>query len=147
MHRIASSDLGLDIHLDKLTPDEILQVTGGSDSSTPSMLTGQQIRERAEEAAMSQATDLFEDTEDRMSEGQLEYFGEPIDQFPVPDVLTNNDHREMLTHLTNPNHAHVRATQTETTTMICLQPDLWTTPQTSTIHHAAGENQIGRAHV
>ena len=93
--------------MDELTPDEILQVTGGSDSSTPSTLTGQQIHEQAEEAAMSQATDSFEETEDRMSEGQLKYFGEPIDQFPVPDVLTSEDHREMLTHSANPNDAQI----------------------------------------
>ena len=45
IHRIAESSLGLDIAIDELTSDEILQVTGGSDSSTPSTLTGQQIRE------------------------------------------------------------------------------------------------------
>ena len=33
VHRIASKDLGLQIHEAELTPDEILQITGGSDSS------------------------------------------------------------------------------------------------------------------
>ena len=51
-HRIASNDLGLTIYLDELTPDEILQVTGESDSSTPSTLTGQQICEWVKEAVM-----------------------------------------------------------------------------------------------
>ena len=107
VHRIAESELGLDIHLDELTPDEIIQVTGGSDSSTPSTLTGQQIRERAEEATMSQTTDSFEETEDRMSEGQLEYFGEPIDPFPEPNVLTNEDQERMIDHFADPEDAHV----------------------------------------
>ena len=107
IHRIADSTLGLDIHLDELTPDKILQVTGGSDSSTPSTLTGQQIRERAEEAAMSQAMDLFGETEDRMSDGQLEYFGEPIDQFPTPSVLMEEDHRDVVDHFANPDNAHI----------------------------------------
>ena len=53
MHKIISDDLGLQIYLDELTPDKILQVTGESDSSTPSMLTGQQICEQVEEAMMS----------------------------------------------------------------------------------------------
>ena len=140
MHRIAESELGLDIHLDELTPNKVLQVTGGSDSSTPSMLTGQQIRERAEEATMSQTTDLFEETEDRMSEGQLEYFGEPIDPFPEPNVLMNEDQGRMVDHFANPENAQVQATQMETTTTIRLQPDLWAIPQTSTIQRAAGEN-------
>ena len=140
VQRIASSDLGLDIHLDELTPDKILQVTGGSDSSTPSTLTGQQIREQAEEATMSHTTDSFEETEDRMSEEQLEYFGEPINPFPEPNVLTDEDQGRMVDHFTDPEEAQVRATQTETTTTIRLQPDLWATPQTSTIQCAAGEN-------
>ena len=137
VHRIAESELGLDIHIDELTPDEILQVTGGSDSSTPSTLTGQQIRERAEEATMSQTTDSFEETEDRMSEGQLEYFGEPIDPFPEPNVLTNEDQGKMVDHFADPEDARVRATQTENTTTIRLQPDLWASP--SAIQRAAGE--------
>ena len=140
IHRIADSNLGLDIHLDELTPDEILQVTGEGDSSTPSTLTGQQIRERVEEHTMSQTMDSFEETEDRMSEGQLEYFGEPIDQFPTPNVLTNEDQQEMVDRFSDPEDAQVRATQTETTTTIRLQPDLWANPQTSTIQRAAGEN-------
>ena len=89
---------------------------------------------------MSQTMDSFEETEERMSKGQLEYFGEPIDQFPTPDVLTNEDHREMLTHFANPDDAQVRATQTETTMTIRIQPDLWGNPQASTIQRAAGEN-------
>ena len=125
VHRIAESELGLDIHLDELTPDEVLQVTGGSDSSTPSTLTGQQICKRAEEATMSQTTDSFEETEDRMSEGQLKYFGEPIDPFPEPNVLTNEDPGRMVDHFADPEDAQVRATQTETTMTIRLQPDLW----------------------
>ena len=127
--------------MDELTPDEILQVTGGSDSSTtPSTLTGQQIRERVEETVMSQTTDSFKETEDRMSEEQLEYFGEPINQFPKPNVLTDEENREMIDHFANPEDAHVRATQTETTTTIRLQPDLWATPQKTTIQRAAGED-------
>ena len=77
VHRIAESELGLDIHLDELTPDEILQITGGSDSSTTTTLTGQQIRERVEEHTMSQATDSFEDAEGRISDEELEYSEEP----------------------------------------------------------------------
>ena len=91
---------------------------------------------------MSQTTDSFEETEDRMSKGQLEYFGEPIDQFPVPDVLTNEGHRETLTHFANPDEAQVRATQTETTTTIRLQPDLWAASRTSNIQRAARENPL-----
>ena len=45
---------------------------------------------------MSQTTDSFEETEDRMSEGQLKYFGEPINQFPEPNVLMDKGNREML---------------------------------------------------
>ena len=86
---------------------------------------------------MSQATDSFEET---MSEGQLEYFGEPITQFPEPNVLTDEDHREMVDHFADPEDAHMRATQMETTTTIRLQPNLWATPQTSTIQRAAREN-------
>ena len=139
IHKITGSDLGLTIHLDELTPDKILQVTGDSDSSTtPLTLTGQQICERVEETVMLQTTDSFEETENRMSEGQLEYFGEPINQFPEPDVLTNEDHREMVDHFANPEEARVRAT--ETTTTICLQPNLWANVQPSTIQRAAGEN-------
>ena len=141
IHRIASSELGLDIHLDKLNPDEILQIMGGSNSSTtPSMLTGQQIREQVKEVMMSQTTDSFEDTEERMSEGQLEYFGEPINQLPKPDVLTEEDHRGMVDHLADPQDAHVRAMQTTTTTTIRLQPDLWAAPHEASIQRAAGEN-------
>ena len=88
---------------------------------------------------MSQTTDLFEETEDRMSEGQLEYFGEPIDQFPKPNVLTEEDHRGMVDHFADPDDAQVRATQTETSTTIRLQPDLWVPPQKITIQRAAGE--------
>ena len=147
VHRIASSDLGLDIHLDELTPDEILQIMGGSDSSTPSTLTGQQICERVEETIMSQtmdsfeqSTDTFKDTEDRMSEGQPEYPGEPLTHFPKPNVLMNEESREVTDHFADPEDTHVRATQMETTTTIRIQPDLWAMPQTSTIQWAAGEN-------
>ena len=76
IHRIAESELGLDIHLDELTPDEILQVTEESDSSTPLTLTGQQIREQVEEHTMSQATDSFEE-EGRVSDEELEYSEAP----------------------------------------------------------------------
>ena len=89
---------------------------------------------------MSQTRDSFEETEDRMSEGQLEYFGEPIDQFPMPNVLTDKDHREMVDHFAEPEDAQIRATQTETTTTIRLQPDLWANLQTSTIQRTAREN-------
>ena len=89
---------------------------------------------------MSQTTDSFEDTEDRMSDGALEYFGEPIDQFPTPNVLINEDRRETVDHFADPEDTQMRATQTKTTTTIRLQPDLWADLQTSTIQHAAGEN-------
>ena len=56
---------------------------------------------------MSQTMDSFKETEDRMSEGQLEYFGEPINQFPEPNVLTDKDNREMLAHFANPDNAQV----------------------------------------
>ena len=140
IHKIAADDLGLNIHLDELTPDEIILVMGGSNSSTPSTLTGQQIRERVKEAVMSQTTDLFE-TKERMSKDPLKYFGEPLDQFPKPNVLTDEENREMLTRFPNPEDAQVRATQMETaTTTSHLQPNLWANPQTATIQHAAREN-------
>ena len=129
--------------MDELTPDEILQVAGESDSSTPSTLTGQQIRERVEEAVMSQTTDSFED---RMSDEPLEYFGEPLDRFPTPNVLTSEDNRAMdkPSHFEEPENVQVRATQTETTTTIRLQPDLWRDPQEANIQCAAGENPAPR---
>src|ERR1700761_5167654 len=88
---------------------------------------------------MSQTTDSFEETEDRMSEEQLEYFGELIDQFPELTILTEEDHRSMVDHFANPNNAQVRATQTKTGTTIRLQPNLWASPQKTTIQCAAGE--------
>ena len=140
-HRIASDDLGLTIHVDELTPNEILQVAGGSDSSTPSTLTGQQIQERVEEAVMSQTTDSLED---RMSDEQLEYFGEPLDRFPTPNILTSEGNRAMdePSHFEEPENVQVRATQTETT--IRLQPDLWRDLQEANIQRAAGENPAPR---
>ena len=140
-HKIASDDLGLQIHVNELTPDELLQVAGDSDSSTPSTLTGQQIRERVQEAVMSQTTDSFED---RMSDEPLEYFGEPLDQFPVPNVLISEDDRavDRPPHFEEPEDAQVRATQAETTTTIRLQPDLWRDPQEANIQRAAGENPV-----
>ena len=85
---------------------------------------------------MSQHTDSFED---RMSEEPLEYFGEPTDSFPEPNVLTDEENREMLAQFKNSEDAQVRAMQTETTT-IHLQPDLWRDPQEANIQCAAGEN-------
>ena len=87
---------------------------------------------------MSQTTDSFEETEERMSEGQLEYSEEPVSRFSDSGMLTEEDHRETIDHSTNPEEAQVRATQTETTTMIRLQPSLWAEP--STIQRAAREN-------
>ena len=134
IHRIAESNLGLDIHLDELTPDEILHVTGGSDSSTPSTLTGQQIRERVEEHTMSQTTDSFQDTEDRMSDEPLE---EQVDRFSDSGQILGEEQEGTVDHFAE--EAQVRATQTETTT-IRLQPDLWANPQMSSIQRVAGEN-------
>ena len=53
---------------------------------------------------MSQTTDSFE-TEERMNEEPLEYFGEPLDQFPEPNVLTDEENRDMLAHFANPKDA------------------------------------------
>ena len=129
IHRIAESELGLDIHLDELTPDEILHVTGGSDSSTPSTLTGQQIRERVEEHTMSQATDSFEEAEERMSDGELEYSEEPASRFSDSGIIADeNDRGEAADHLTDPEETQARATQTQTATTIRLQPSLWAEP-------------------
>ena len=88
---------------------------------------------------MSQTTDSFED---RMSDEPLEYFGEPLDRFPTPNVLTSEDNRamDMPPQFEEPEDAQVRATQTETTTTIRLQPDLWRDPQEANIQRAAGEN-------
>ena len=43
-------------------------------------------------------------------------------------------------HSEEPENAQVRATQTEATTTIHLQPDLWRDPQEANIQRAAGEN-------
>ena len=42
-----------------------------------------------------------------MSEGQLEYLGEPIDPFPEPNVLTNEDQGGMVDHFADPEDAQV----------------------------------------
>ena len=141
IHKIASDDLGLNIYVDELTSDEILQVTGESNSSTPSMLTGQQICKRVEEAVMSQHMDLFED---RMSEEPLEYFGEPTDSFPKPSVLTDKDNRttNVPMHFEELEDTQVQATQMET--VIRLQPNLWRDPQEANIQRTAGENPAPR---
>ena len=44
-----------------------------------------------------------------MSEGQLEYFREPIDQFPTPNVLTDEDHGKWST--TSPTQKTLRCEQ------------------------------------
>ena len=138
IHRIAESELGLDIHLDELTSDEILQVTR-SDSSTPSTLTGQQIRERVEEHTMSQVTDSFEEAEERMSNEELEYSEEPASRFSDSGILADENGREEATdHFADPEEAQARATQTQTATTIRIQPSLWAEP--SNIQRAAGEN-------
>ena len=140
VHRIAESELGLNIHLDELTPDEVLQVAGESDSSTPSTLTGQQIRERVEEHTMSQATDSFEETEERMSDGELEYSEEPASRFSDSGMIADeNDPGKVVDHFVDPEEAQARATQTATT--IRTQPSLWAEP--SNIQRAAGENPPG----
>ena len=128
IHRIAESNLGLDIHVDKLTPDEVLQITGESDSSTPSTLTGQQIRERVEEHTMSQATDSYEDVEDRMNDKPDK---KQTDRFSNSGEI--EDGQQMADHFAEPEEAQARATQTETTTTIRLQPDLWANLQPSSI--------------
>ena len=102
VHRIAESELGLDIHLDELTPYEILQVTGDSDSSTPSTLTGQQIRERVEEHTMSQTTDSFKEAEERMSDGELEYSEEPASRFSDSGVIADENRQEAADHFVDP---------------------------------------------
>ena len=81
---------------------------------------------------MSQTMDSFED---RMSDEPLEYFGEPLNQFPKPNVLMNEDDRaiEAPLRFEEPENVQVRATQTETTTTIRLQPDLWRDPQEANI--------------
>ena len=94
IHRIAESRLGLDIHLDELTTDEILQIMGGSDSSTHSTLTGQQIRERVTEHVMSQETDSFEDT---MSDAPLE---ESTERFSDSGMVAEETHEESTDHFT-----------------------------------------------
>ena len=130
VHRIAESELGLDIHLDELTPDEILRVMGESDSSTLSTLTGQQIHERVEEHTMSQATDSFEEAEDRMSDGELEYSEGQTSRFSDSGMIAEEGHQEVIDHFADPEETQVRATQTETATTIRLQPSLWAEPAT-----------------
>ena len=88
---------------------------------------------------MSQTTDPFEETEERMSEGQLKYSDEPVDRFPDSGMLTEEDHGKTVDLSADPEEAQVRATQTETTTMICLQPSLWAEP--STTQRAAGDRK------
>ena len=127
VHRIAESELGLDIYIDELTPDEVLQVTGGSDSSTPSTLTGQQIRERVEEHTMSQATDSFEEAEERMSDGELEYSEELASRFSDSGIIADNNNQEAADHFADPEEVQARATQTQTATTIRLQPSLCVT--------------------
>ena len=138
IHRIAESELGLEIHLNELTPDEILHVTGGGDSSTPSTLTGQQIRERVEEHTMSQTADSFEEAEERMSDGELEYSEEPASRFSDSGIVADENSQEAADHFVNPEEVQARATQTQTATTIRLQPSLWAEP--SNIQRAAGEN-------
>ena len=41
---------------------------------------------------MSQTMDSFKD---RMSDEPLEYFGEPLNQFPKPNILMDEDNRAM----------------------------------------------------
>ena len=101
VHRIAESELGLDIHLDELSPDEVLQITGGDDSSTPSTLTGQQIRGRVQEHTMSQM-DSFHDTEDRMSDEPLE---EQVDRFSDSRLI--EEQGEMIDHPAEPEEAQI----------------------------------------
>ena len=141
IHRIAESELGLDIHLGELTPNEILQITGGSDSSTPSTLTGQQTRERVEEHIMSQTTDSFEKAEERMSDEELEYSEEPASRFSDSGMIADENCQEGIDHFADPEETQVRATQTETATTIRLQPSLWA--ELSNIQRAAGENPSG----
>ena len=138
IHRIAESELGLNIYLDELTPDEILQIMGESDSSTPSTLTGQQIHERVEEHTMSQATDSFEETKERMSDGELEYSEEPASRFPDSGVIADENDQGTADHFTDQEEAQARTTQTQTATTIRLQPSLWAEP--ANIQRAAGEN-------
>ena len=109
-----------------LTPDEILQVTGGSDGNT-TMPT------------MSQTSESFKEAT-RMSNELLEYIGEPHDHFQEPATLTPELDREMgmASHFDNPDKAQTWATQTET--IICLEPtDIWG-PRDANIHQGAGEN-------
>ena len=88
---------------------------------------------------MSQTTDSFED---RMSDKPLEYFGEPLNQFPEPTILTDEGNRatDMPSYFEEPENVQVRATQTATTTTIRLQPNLWRDPQEANIQRATGEN-------
>ena len=55
---------------------------------------------------MSQTTDSFEEME-RMSEEPLEYFGEPLDQFPKPTLLIEELDRTTgtLSHFDEPKDA------------------------------------------
>ena len=101
IHRIAESNLGLDIHVDELTPDEIIQVMGGRDSSTPLTLTGQQIRERVEEHMMSQPADSYKDIGDTMSDDLPE---EQVDRFSDSGMVASE---ETPNHFAEPKEAQV----------------------------------------
>ena len=112
---------------------------GGSDTSTPSTLTGAQIQARVEEAMMSQTTDSFEETE-RMSKEPLEYLGEPHDPFQGTMMLTPELDRNMeaLSHFDKPEDTRARARATESIER--LEPgNIWG-PSLSNINRAAGEN-------
>src|ERR1700761_4905143 len=88
---------------------------------------------------MSQATDSFEEAEERMSDGELEYSEEPASRFSDSGIIADeNDQAETPDHFADPEEVQARATQTQTATTIRLQPSLWAEP--SNIQRAAGEN-------
>ena len=87
---------------------------------------------------MSQNTDSFED---RMSEEPLEYFREPLGQFPEHTTLTSEENRVMTEpqRFDEPENVQVRAMQTESITHL-ETTNLWGDPQEASIQRAAGEN-------
>src|SRR6201996_9072983 len=88
---------------------------------------------------MSQATDSFEEAEERMSDGELEYSEEPASRFSDSGIIADeNDQAETPDHFADPEEVQARATQTQTAPTIRLQPSLWAEP--SNIQRAAGEN-------
>ena len=87
---------------------------------------------------MSQATDSFEEAEERMSDEELEYSEEPASWFSDSSIIADENSQEVVNHFADPEEVQARATQTQTTTTIRLQPSLWAEP--SNIQRAAGEN-------